>query len=152
MPFSSSFFFSLSSLAAAFCVLGWLSAAASAAFSLRCWADAGDECNTRLRKANNANNDTATRTKRMGSFSRENVSRISHSTGRETINRSALTQRHGRHSIYIGPFYRSLLDSAGGRLAVSRCCMRTLLRKVWLDLEGLDIAEYAAMVGALLVL
>lgn len=30
--------------------------------------------------------------------------------------------------------------------------MRTLLRKVWLDLEGLDIAEYAAMVGALLVL
>jgi hypothetical protein len=33
-----------------------------------------------------------------------------------------------------------------------RCCMRTLLRKVWSDLEGQDIAEYAVMVGALLVL
>jgi Flp pilus assembly pilin Flp len=30
--------------------------------------------------------------------------------------------------------------------------MRTLLRKVWSDLEGQDIAEYAVMVGALLVL
>lgn len=30
--------------------------------------------------------------------------------------------------------------------------MRTLLRTVWSDLEGQDIAEYAIMVGALLVL
>jgi Flp pilus assembly pilin Flp len=30
--------------------------------------------------------------------------------------------------------------------------MRTLLRRVWSDLEGQDIAEYAVMVGALLVL
>jgi hypothetical protein len=30
--------------------------------------------------------------------------------------------------------------------------MRLLLRKVWSDLEGQDIAEYAVMVGALLVL
>jgi hypothetical protein len=31
-------------------------------------------------------------------------------------------------------------------------CMRNLLRKVWSDLEAQDIAEYAVMVGALLVL
>jgi Flp pilus assembly pilin Flp len=30
--------------------------------------------------------------------------------------------------------------------------MRTLLRKVWSDLEGLEVAEYAVMLGALLVL
>jgi hypothetical protein len=30
--------------------------------------------------------------------------------------------------------------------------MCNFLRKVWSDLEGQDIAEYAAMVGALLVL
>jgi hypothetical protein len=30
--------------------------------------------------------------------------------------------------------------------------MRNLLRKVWSDLEAQDIAEYAVMVGALLVL
>jgi Flp pilus assembly pilin Flp len=30
--------------------------------------------------------------------------------------------------------------------------MRTLLRKIWSDAEGLDVAEYAVMVGALLVL
>lgn len=52
----------------------------------------------------------------------------------------------------MSPAHRSVLNSAGGRLAVRRCCMRTLLRKVWSDLEGLDVAEYAVMVGALLVL
>lgn len=30
--------------------------------------------------------------------------------------------------------------------------MRILLKKIWSDLEGQDIAEYAVMVGALLVL
>lgn len=30
--------------------------------------------------------------------------------------------------------------------------MRTLLKKVWSDAEGLDVAEYAVMVGAVLVL
>lgn len=30
--------------------------------------------------------------------------------------------------------------------------MRTLLRKVWSDLEGQDIAEYAIMMSALVVL
>jgi hypothetical protein len=30
--------------------------------------------------------------------------------------------------------------------------MRNVLRELWSDLEGQDIAEYAAMVGALLVL
>jgi Flp pilus assembly pilin Flp len=30
--------------------------------------------------------------------------------------------------------------------------MRNLVRKVWSDLEGQDIAEYAVMVGAVLVL
>ncbi len=30
--------------------------------------------------------------------------------------------------------------------------MRILVRKVWSDIEGLEVAEYAVMVGALLVL
>lgn len=30
--------------------------------------------------------------------------------------------------------------------------MRSLLKEIWTDLEGLDVAEYAVMVGALLVL
>jgi Flp pilus assembly pilin Flp len=30
--------------------------------------------------------------------------------------------------------------------------MRKVLREIWSDLEGQDIAEYAVMVGALLVL
>jgi Flp pilus assembly pilin Flp len=30
--------------------------------------------------------------------------------------------------------------------------MRTLLKEIWSDLEGQDIAEYAVMVGALVVL
>jgi hypothetical protein len=30
--------------------------------------------------------------------------------------------------------------------------MRNVLREIWSDLEGQDIAEYAVMVGALLVL
>jgi hypothetical protein len=30
--------------------------------------------------------------------------------------------------------------------------MRNLLRKIWSDLEGQDIAEYSVMVGAILVL
>ena len=33
-----------------------------------------------------------------------------------------------------------------------RCCMCILLKKTWSDLEGQDIAEYAVMVGALVVL
>jgi len=30
--------------------------------------------------------------------------------------------------------------------------MRKVLREIWSDLEGQDVAEYAVMVGALLVL
>jgi hypothetical protein len=30
--------------------------------------------------------------------------------------------------------------------------MRTLLKEIWSNIEGQDIAEYAVMVGALLVL
>jgi len=33
-----------------------------------------------------------------------------------------------------------------------RCCMHTLLRKIWSDIEGQDLAEYAVMVGAVVVL
>ena len=33
-----------------------------------------------------------------------------------------------------------------------RCCMRKLLKHIWSDIEGQDVAEYAVMVGALLVL
>jgi len=41
---------------------------------------------------------------------------------------------------------------ACGWFATPRCCMRKVLREIWSDLEGQDVAEYAVMVGALLVL
>jgi len=40
----------------------------------------------------------------------------------------------------------------GGCFAMPRCCMHTFLRKIWSDIEGQDVAEYAVMVGAVVVL
>ncbi len=45
-----------------------------------------------------------------------------------------------------------LILMTAGALLSPRCCMGNLLREICSDLEGQDIAEYAVMVGALLVL
>lgn len=37
-------------------------------------------------------------------------------------------------------------------MAGSGCCMVSLLRKIWSESEGQDLAEYAVMAGAIVVL